>query len=238
MRINQYLATANYCSRREADRLVAAGKVQINGRPAKLGDQVTETDRVFVDGQLIQIKTDKTYLAFNKPVGVIVTTDRSARNNILDAINYPKRIFPVGRLDVASSGLILLTDDNSIVEPILRSKKIEKEYFVEVGRNLTGDFLEHLARGVIIPARHATQGVTGGDGYKTLPAKTKKIGNRQFNITIVEGKNRQIRRMCEALGYNVRKLTRIRIGNILMNNLKPGKYIKLSSQTIKTLLKF
>jgi len=224
MRINQYLATANYCSRREADRLISAGKVKINDRKAILGDQVTEADHVFVNGKLIQIRTDKTYLAFNKPVGVIVTTDRSAKDNILDSINYPKRIFPVGRLDVASSGLIIMTDDNSIVEPILRSKKIDKQYEVVVDRDITDDFLRHLKQGVVI------------DGYKTLPAKVNKISNRQFEIIIVEGKNRQIRRMCEKFGYRVTKLNRVRLGNILLGNLKPGKYTHIPPQTIHNLL--
>ena len=228
MRINKYLTFVNYCSRREGDRLVENKEVKINKRIAVLGDQVEKGDKVFVKGQLIVESNDpKTYLAFYKPVGVISTTDSLAKNNIIESINYPERVYPIGRLDVASSGLMILTNDGEIVNKILKAEnKIEKEYVVGADKTLTEKFLENLRSGVVM------------DGYKTLPAVVKKISDKTFSITLVEGKNRQIRKMCETFGYNVVSLTRIRIGKISLVDLKIslGKFKKLSKGIISSYL--
>ncbi|OGY82655.1 MAG: hypothetical protein A3F54_00295 [Candidatus Kerfeldbacteria bacterium RIFCSPHIGHO2_12_FULL_48_17] len=223
-RLNKFLTEANYCSRRQADRLIAEGQVLVNGRPAILGQKVTSADKVEARGELISARKPRqqhAYLAFYKPAGVICTTDPDAKDNIIDAVNYPQRIYPIGRLDVKSEGLIFLTNDGSIVNDILKAEnKIEKEYWVEVSSPIEKDFLTHLAKGVYI------------DGRKTLPAQVQKQGKKAFTITIVEGKNRQIRKMCEILGYFVTKLVRIRIGNITLGRLKPGKYKSIDPATI------
>ena len=224
-RLNKFLTEANYCSRRQADRLIAEGQVLVNGRPAQLGQKIDPSaDKVEVAGQLIgarKPRQEHAYLAFYKPAGIICTTDASAKDNIIDAVNYPQRIYPVGRLDVKSEGLIFLTNDGSIVNDILKAEnKIAKEYWVEVSSPIEKDFLTHLAKGVYI------------DGRKTLPAQVQKQGKKAFTITIIEGKNKQIRRMCEVMGYFVTKLVRIRIGNITLGRLKPGKYKSIDPATI------
>jgi 23S rRNA pseudouridine2604 synthase len=226
MRINKYLTTANYCSRREADRLIEAGKVKLNGKRAKLGDQVEEGDRVEVPGQVIELEAEPVYLAFNKPVGVITTSDPNSRNNIINAVNSPVRVYPVGRLDVATSGLIIMTNDGELVNRVLKAEnKIEKEYLVEVDQKLTPEFLEAMRHGMNIGSRK-----------KTLPAKVEKINDRQFSITIVEGRKRQVRRMCERGGYEVKGLTRVRIGGLKLGNLLPSKTKKISKNKIYFLL--
>ncbi|HEX9664502.1 MAG TPA: pseudouridine synthase, partial [Patescibacteria group bacterium] len=209
IRINKFLSEANYCSRREADRLISAKKVKINDQIASLGDKVEKNDQVFVEGLEIRLTTaEKIYLVFHKPVGIICTSAK-VKDNIIDYINYPERIYAVGRLDVASSGLILLTNDGELANKILKAQsKIEKEYLVTVSRKLTRQFLENLRRGVVI------------DHYKTLPAKVSRISDKIFSIAIVEGKNRQIRKMCQRFGYDVLKLKRIRIGSLNLNKLK------------------
>lgn len=223
MRINKYLATAGYCSRREADRMVEAGRVKINGKRAKLGDHVKEGDKVQVPGQTLELEQEKIYLLFNKPVGVITTTDPTAKNNIINAVNSPDRLFPVGRLDVSTSGLIILTNDGELGNKVLKAEnKIEKEYLVAVDKKITSSFLETMERGVNI-----------GGKTKTLPAKIKKINDRTFTITIVEGRKRQVRRMCENLGYKVEGLTRIRIGGLDLGKLEPGKSKRISEKKIK-----
>lgn len=212
-RINKYLTEANYCSRRQADKLIEAGRVKIDNRVARLGDKVKTGERVFVDGEEIKASTKKIYLAFNKPVGIICTSDSNSKDNIVDYINYPERIYPIGRLDVKSSGLILLTNDGSIVNQLLKGQsKVEKEYFVYVDKELNQNMLTNLEKGVVL------------DGYKTLPAKVQQISGKEFKIVILEGKNRQIRRMCERFGYNVLELKRIRIGDIKLDRLKTGEY--------------
>lgn len=223
IRINKFLTKANFCSRRAADRLIEAKKVRINNRLAILGDKIGERDRVFVEGQEIKTnKTEKIYLAFNKPVGVICTTDKNSPNNIIDYIKYPQRIYPIGRLDVNTSGLILLTNDGEMVNKILKGREmIEKEYLVTVDKSINDDFLKRLEKGVMI------------DGFRTLPSKTEAIDDKKFSIVIIEGKNRQIRRMCEKLGYNVVGLKRFRIGNLTLDDLKEGKYKTISALDIK-----
>lgn len=222
IRINKYLTQANYCSRRQGDRLIEQGRVKINDRKAKLGDKVSSSDVVNVDGEDIQTSNaDKVYLAFNKPVGVICTSDPKAKDNVIDAVGYPERVYTIGRLDVISSGLILLTNDGEVVNKILKGQnKVEKEYQVEVSRDISEKFLKVMRSGVYI------------NKYKTLPAKVKQTGTRAFSIVIVEGKKRQVRRMCEKLGYDVFKLKRVRIGKLELGNLKEGTYKNISLEEV------
>jgi len=225
IRINKFLTQANYCSRRQADKLIEAGRVRIDSRTAKLGDQVKQGERVLVDGKEIKLSQSKIYLAFHKPVRIICTTDLQSKDNIVDYLHYPERIYPVGRLDVNSSGLILLTNDGTIVNKILKGRyKIEKEYLVTVDKSLTPDFMNGLEGGILM------------DGYKTMPAKVKKLADKEFSIVLKEGKNRQIRRMCEKFGYNVLKLKRVRIGNIELGDLSVGRYRKLNNKEMERLL--
>ncbi|TSC93897.1 MAG: 23S rRNA pseudouridine synthase [Candidatus Berkelbacteria bacterium Licking1014_85] len=221
MRINKFLANAGVCSRRQADELIKQKKVKINDKIAILGDNILESDSVFVNGKKIETQNRKIYLAFHKPVGVICTADKSAKNNIIDYINYPERIYPVGRLDVATSGLIVLTNDGEIVNQILKGEhKIEKIYEVVVDKTIDEKFISKLESGLYI------------DGIKTKPAKIEKIKDKDFYITIVEGKKRQIRRMCEKCGYNVVKLKRIRVGKLELGNLKSGEYREIEKNEI------
>lgn len=229
MRINKFLTYANYCSRREADRLVQKGEVRINARRAVLGDKVEKGDRVYVKGKEVKLASgEKIYLAFYKPIGIISTTDPRAKDNIIQYLKYPKRVYPIGRLDVASSGLMLLTNDGEIVNKILKAEhKIEKEYVAQVDKRVRPGFLEHLRKGVVL------------DGYKTLPAKVKRLSDNSFSIILIEGKNRQIRRMCSAFGYGVIALTRVRIGGIKLGDLRlgAGGIKEFSREFIKEFLK-
>lgn len=222
IRINKYLTQANYCSRREADRLIEQGRVEINNKKAKLGDKVSPGDDVVVDGERVKLDTsEKIYLAFNKPVGVICTSDPKAKDNIIDAVGYPDRVYTIGRLDVATSGLILLTNDGAIVNSILRGQnKVEKEYQVEVNRDISEKFLKMMSTGVYI------------NKYKTLPAKIKRTDIRKFSIVIIEGKKRQVRRMCEKLGYGVTKLKRVRIGKLELGSMKEGQYKNIALKDV------
>jgi 23S rRNA pseudouridine2604 synthase len=222
IRINKYLTEANYCSRRQADRLIEQGRVKINDRNAKLGDKVSTSDVINVDGEDIQHgNLEKVYLAFNKPVGVICTSDPKAKDNIIDAVGYPERVYTIGRLDVISSGLILLTNDGDVVNKILKGQnKVEKEYQVEVSRDISEKFLKVMRSGVYI------------NKYKTLPAKVKQTDTRAFSIVIIEGKKRQVRRMCEKLGYDVFRLKRVRIGKLELGNLKEGTYKNISLKEV------
>lgn len=225
MRINKFLAKAGICSRREADKLIADRKVTINDHIATLGDQVRDDDIIKVNGKAVAIEPEKIYIAYHKPYGVISTTDPQAENNIISQIDIKKRIFPVGRLDVQSSGLILLTNDGEIVNKISKAEHHhEKEYLVTVDKPLTPDFLRKMAVGVHIFHR------------KTLPAKIKKISSHQFGVILVQGMNKQIRRMCETLGYEVKILKRIRVMNILLGDLPRGKWRFLSETEKHTLL--
>lgn len=218
VRINKYLADRGVCSRREADKLVAAGQVKVNGVVAVMGQKVTGAEVILVNGKTIETnKPTRVYIAYNKPVGVISSTDPKAKDNIVDAVGYPERIFNIGRLDVASSGLILMTNDGDIVNKILRAEgRHEKEYIVTVDRKITPDFLNNMRKGVLI------------DDEKTLPARLEQISEYTFSITIVEGRNRQIRKMCEALGFTVQSLKRIRIMHIELGGLKTGEWRHLT----------
>jgi len=224
MNINKFIAQTGLTSRRGADELIKAGKVKINDKIALPIDKVNPGDSVFVNNKEIKQEEEKIYVAFNKPVGIICTTDTKVKDNIISYIKYPKRIFPVGRLDVKSSGLILLTNDGELAQKILKGKKVEKEYLVYVDKTIDESFLNKLRSGVFI------------EGHKTLPAKATKLSERHFSITIVEGKKRQVRRMCEKYGFNVTKLQRIRIGNLELGELKEGKYIEIKPDEIEHLI--
>lgn len=226
-RINRHLAETGNCSRREADRLIEAGKVTINGRRAVLGDIVEGGDDVRISGKSAGEKQKKVYLAFHKPIGVITTMDRRAKDTIMQALHnargkLPKeRIFPVGRLDVASSGLILFTNDSDFADALLRSEgRHEKEYVVEVDKPVTEEALRAMRTGIRILGR------------PTLPAKAKRLGPKTFSLTIVEGRNRQIRRMCNAVGLDVVRLQRVRILNVELDGLKKGAWRYLTDEEI------
>lgn len=223
--LNKFIAASGYSSRREADRLIKEKRVKINDKIAIPTDKVSENDKVFIDDKEIKPTTKKIYLAFNKPIGVICTTDEKSPNNIMSYINIPERVFPVGRLDVNSEGLILLTNDGELANIIMKAKTIEKEYIVKVDKSIDDQFLKNMADGHIIV-----------DGYPVLPAKVGKIDDRSFTITITEGRKRQIRRMCDKLKYNVTGLMRNRIGGIKLNNIPLGKYITIDEQNIYGLL--
>lgn len=224
VRINKFLSDAGVCSRREADRYIAEGKVMIDGTLAEMGTRVYPNNKVTFFGKPV-IKTDKKVLiAFNKPVGVVCTTDSRDPNNIVDFINYPTRIYPIGRLDKDSEGLILLTNDGSIVNGILRARYgHEKEYIVTVNKEITKDFLRRMSEGVPIL------------DTVTKPCKLIPINNNTFRIILTQGLNRQIRRMCEYLGYRVTKLVRIRIMNINLGKLKTGEWRNLTDKEMEEL---
>ena len=222
-RINKYLSEVGYCSRREADRLIEEGKVTINGKITKIGTKAEEGDQVEVEGRKIDKSTKQKniYLAFNKPVGIVCTTDRRVEpDNIIDFINYPVRIFPIGRLDKPSEGLIFLTNDGDIVNKILRARNNhEKEYIVRVNRPIDRDFIQSMSSGVKIL------------GTKTKNCLIKQLGSNEFNIVLTQGLNRQIRRMCESLGYKVKSLKRVRIMNIKLD-VPIGKYRELTKEEL------
>lgn len=226
-RLNKYLSEAGYCSRREADRLIDAGRVTINDVIPEMGTKVAPEDVVKVDGEIIgERKQDFVYLAFNKPVGIVCTTDtRVEKDNIIDYINYPKRIFPIGRLDKPSEGLILLTDDGDIVNKILRaSNNHEKEYVVTVDKPISQTFIQRMAGGIYIEELK----------QRTKKCVVKKIDKYTFSIILTQGLNRQIRRMCEYLNYEVQTLQRVRIMNIKLD-VPLGSYRELTEEEFKTL---
>ncbi len=228
IRINKYLSEAGYCSRRGADRLVEEGKVTINGEISEMGTKVNEGDQVEVEGQIIQKSTKQKniYLAFNKPIGIVCTTDRRVEpDNIIDFINYPTRIFPIGRLDKPSEGLILLTNDGDIVNKILRARNNhEKEYVVSLNHPINSDFIQRMSNGVEIL------------GVKTKNCLVHQLGPKKFKIILTQGLNRQIRRMCESLGYRVQSLKRVRIMNIELD-VPTGKYRELTKEELLELNK-
>jgi 23S rRNA pseudouridine2604 synthase len=225
--LNKYISETGYCSRREADRLIEAGRVLLNNEIAVTGNRYKEGDEVVVDGSIVKPanKEKMVILAFNKPVGVTTTTDENIRGNIISYINYPKRIFPIGRLDKDSEGLIFLTNNGDIVNKILRSgNQHEKEYLVRVDKNIDGAFLRNMSEGVRI------------DGVKTLPCRVKQTGKHSFSIILVQGLNRQIRKMCEALEYKVTALQRVRIMGITLGKIAIGKWRYLSEPETESLL--
>ena len=227
-RINKYLSEVGYCSRRVADRLIKEGKVTINGEIPEIGTKVEEGDHVKVNGQRIKksIKQKHIYLAFNKPVGIVCTTDRKVEPyNVIDFINYPKRIFPIGRLDKPSEGLIFLTNDGDIVNKILRARNNhEKEYIVDVNRQINKEFIQNMSNGVEIL------------DTITKNCFVKQLGPKKFKIILTQGLNRQIRRMCETLGYRVESLKRVRIMNIKLD-IPTGKYREFTDKELLELNK-
>ncbi|MBU3113132.1 23S rRNA pseudouridine(2604) synthase RluF [Clostridium lacusfryxellense] len=220
-RLNKFISETGFCSRREADKMIDGGLVTVNGKIPEMGTQVSETDYIEIRGKALKIKEDLVYLVFNKPIGITCTTEHKVNGNIIDFINYPKRIFPIGRLDKASQGLIFLTNDGDIVNKILRSgNNHEKEYLVTVNKPISPDFIKNMSNGIPV--------------LKTI-TKTcfvKKEGKCVFRIILTQGLNRQIRRMCEYLGYSVIKLERLRIMNVSMDNLHIGKWRYLSQNEL------
>jgi 23S rRNA pseudouridine2604 synthase len=224
MRLNKFLAETGACSRREADQWIESGRVTINGAVAALGTQVAEGDEVCVDGRPLRPKPARVYLALNKPVGIECTTDRDVPGNIVDFVGYPERIFPIGRLDKDSEGLILLTNDGDVVNTVLRAEhEHEKEYVVSVDRPLTPAFLAGMAAGVPII------------DTVTNPCTLTQVGRNTFRIVLTQGLNRQIRRMCEHFGYRVRRLQRVRIMHVHLGALPPGKWRELSPAEVRAL---
>ena len=225
MRINKYLSQIGICSRREADKLIDSGRIKVNNELAVLGTKIKEGDKITIDNKLIKPKKKKIiFIAFNKPKGIVCTTNRMIeKNNIIDFINFPERIFPVGRLDKLSEGLILLTNDGSLVNKVLRSRNNkEKEYLVEVNKNITADFIRQMSNG--IPILNTV----------TKNCKLVKVSTTTFKIILTQGLNRQIRRMCEFLGYKVVSLKRIRIMSINLD-VETGKWRHLSSLELDSL---
>jgi 23S rRNA pseudouridine2604 synthase len=225
VRLNKYISETGVCSRREADKWIEAGRVTLNGQPASLGSQVAEGDEVRVDGDSIGVKKKPVYIALNKPVGIICTTEAHIEDNIIDHVGYPERIFPVGRLDRDSEGLILLTNNGDIVNEILRSENNhEKEYLVTVDRPITDLSLRMMADGVKIM------------GEVTKPSKVARLDAQSFRIILTQGLNRQIRRMCSALGYKAQRLRRVRIMDIQLGNLQPGQWRHLTAAEVAGLM--
>lgn len=222
MRINKYLSEAGIVSRRGADKWIEDGRVTINGQPAELGSKVEQGDEVRVDGKPVKTEEQLVYIVLNKPVGITSTTERHIEGNVVDFVNHPLRIFHIGRLDKDSDGLLLLTNDGDIVNEILREEHgHEKEYIVTVDRPITKEFIQKMESGVEIL------------DTITKPCKVKQLGPRKFNITLTQGLNRQIRRMCSALGYNVRRLQRTRIMNIRLGSLPIGQWRDLTEKELK-----
>jgi 23S rRNA pseudouridine2604 synthase len=223
--INKYISSSGFCSRREADKLIEQGRVTINGRLALPTSRVSGNERVAIDDETVRVKKKEGfYIAFNKPTGITSTTNLQDKSNIISFINHNRRIFPVGRLDKDSEGLILLTDDGDIVNKILRAENgHEKEYIVTVNKPIAGEFIQKMASGVPIL------------DTVTLPCKVKQEGNKKFRITLTQGLNRQIRRMCEYMGYEVSSLKRVRIMHIQLGDLAAGKFRKLLPSELEKL---
>jgi 23S rRNA pseudouridine2604 synthase len=225
MRINKYISETGICSRREADKWIDARRVTINGGIAELGSTVEPGDDVRVDGRPIGAKKKHVYIALNKPVGITSTTETHIQGNIVDFVNHPERIFPIGRLDKDSEGLILMTNHGDIVNQILRAENNhDKEYVVTVNRPITPMFLQGMSSGVKIL------------GTVTKPCTLHKVGDRVFRIILTQGLNRQIRRMCEAFGYRVTRLQRVRIMNVGLDGLPVGKWRDLTEQELQDLM--
>jgi 23S rRNA pseudouridine2604 synthase len=227
VRLNKYLSESGACSRREADTFISEGRVTVNGVPAQLGTQVEDGDDVRLDGDQVgqaRKKTRPVYIALNKPVGITCTTERHVAGNIVDFVDHPERVFPIGRLDKDSEGLILLTNDGDIVNEVLRAEhNHEKEYVVAVDRAIAPEFVEGMSRGVRL------------SDATTKPCKVTKLGAKVFGITLTQGLNRQIRRMCEAFGYTVEALQRIRIMHIKLGQLPLGRWRNLTEQEVQAL---
>lgn len=224
VRLNKFLSDAGICSRREADRLIDAGRVKVDGTVAVMGQKVTKTQKIEIDSKPIQRDDEKVVIAFHKPRGIVCTTSKKDKDNIVDYINYGKRIYPVGRLDKDSSGLILLTNQGELVDKILRGSNFhEKEYIVTVNKKITPEFLRAMGSGVPIL------------DTVTRPCEIEQISARTFRIILTQGLNRQIRRMCEYFDYRVVELTRVRVMNIRLGRLKEGTYRKVEGKELEEL---
>ena len=225
MRLNKHISDSGIASRREADAWIAAGRVTVNGQPAALGTQVKAGDVVLVDGRPLPARRAAVYIALHKPPGVTCTTERDVPGNIVDFVGHSERIFPIGRLDKDSEGLILLTNDGDIVNEVLREEHgHEKEYLVTVEPAVTPTFLAMMAAGVRIGTE------------KTKPARVTRVGPNQFRVVLTQGLNRQIRRMCSALGWRVKRLVRLRIMHIRLGDLPPGRWRELAPEEVRRLV--
>lgn len=225
MRLNKYLSDSGFCSRREADRLIESGAVSIDGRVATLGERVTMSQKILIHGKPLKREEERILIAFHKPRGIVCTTAKDEKDNIVDYLNFDKRIYPIGRLDKDSEGLILLTNKGDIVDKILRGSNYhEKEYIVTVNKKITSQFVKGMEKGVPIL------------DTVTRPCKMKVINDTTFRIIITQGLNRQIRRMCEYFGYKVQTLKRVRIMNITLGNLKSGTYRNVTEKELKELM--
>ena len=225
MRLNKYIAQSGYCSRRKADKLIEQGAVNINGKPADIGQQVSESDTVTIFGERIEPKDQDVYYAFHKPFGVICTADEKADNTVFDYLPQDERLLYVGRLDVESSGLMIMTSNGDVANAIAHgSGSHEKEYVVTVNKPINRKFVKKMTQGVIL------------DGEMTKPANLKKLRDDRFSLTLTEGRNRQIRRMCEALDYEVKTLRRIRVMNVKIGQLGEGNYRPLTKKERRGLL--
>lgn len=222
-RINKYLSEIGFCSRRAADRMIDEGRIEINGSVPEMGTKVSEEDEIRVDGKIVQNQNiKKVYIALNKPIGIVCTTDNEVEpDNIVDYVNYPTRIFPIGRLDKPSEGLIFLTNDGDIVNKILRARNNhEKEYVVTVDRRITSEFINKMSNGIPIL------------DTVTKKCEVKEMSSYKFKITLTQGLNRQIRRMCEFLGYRVIKLKRVRIMDVKLGDLRVGEWRDLTQEEL------
>ena len=221
MRLNKFLSDAGVCSRREADRMVEEGRILVDGKPAVLGQKVSRSQEVLVDGKPVYSRDRKVVIAYNKPTGIVCTAEKREKDNIIDAISYPLRVYPVGRLDKDSEGLIFLTNDGDLMNEILKAANHhEKEYIVKVNRPVTNQFLKRMSQGVDI-----------GDAV-TAPCKAEKIGLKSFRIILTQGLNRQIRRMCQALDYRVTGLRRVRIMHVRIGDLPTGQYREIRGEEL------
>lgn len=227
IRINKFLSEAGVCSRREADRQIAAGNVMIDGMTAETGSRVQPGQQVLYQGRLVQKEEEKILIAVNKPVGIVCTAEKREKDNIVDFIHYPKRIYPVGRLDKDSSGLILMTNQGGIVNKMMRAGNMhEREYIAVVNKPITEPFLRGMAGGVPLTEL----------GVMTRKCQVEQLGKRSFKIVLTQGYNRQIRRMCEYFDYRVQELKRVRILNITLGNLKEGEYRHIEGKEYHKLL--
>lgn len=222
VRLNKLMSEAGLCSRREADRLIEAGKVTVDGQKALLGTMVLEGQSVCVNGREIKAEEEKVLLVVNKPVGIVCTAEKREKNNIVDYLNFPKRIYPAGRLDKDSEGLLLMTNDGELMNKLIHAREChEKEYIVTVDKKITPEFMERMSDGVPIL------------DTVTRKCKVEAVREKTFKIVLTQGLNRQIRRMCEYCGYRVVRLKRTRIMNITLGNLKPGEYRQVSKKELE-----
>lgn len=227
IRLNKYLAECGVCSRRDADRLIEEGRVTVNGQTARMGVRVTGKEKIAVNGKVLQSRNDKKVLAYYKPVGVTCTEkDKYAKKTISDSLKYPVRVTYAGRLDKDSEGLMIMTNDGELIERMMRgANRHEKEYVVKVNKEITNEFLENMAKGVWLKELEK----------KTRPCEIEMLGKYTFRIILTQGLNRQIRRMCQAFGYEVQSLKRIRVMNVCLGNLKPGQYREVTTDELELL---